>query len=279
MLAPAMAVIVLLFGGALWFGLLRSLGYNPAIGAETVSLGAYQRLLTGQYALSFWRGLALSLWVSLTSTALSALVALGLALTLRGAFYGRRMGVFFLQFNLPIPHVIAAIGMLFLLSQSGLLSRLGAQLGWVGSPSDFPVIVRDAWGIGIILAYIWKEAPFIAVIVLAVLQSLGSNYEDAARNLGANGWQRFRYVTLPLVTPALLSASVLVFAFVFGAYEVPALLGVRFPQALPVLALEFFRDADLNARAEAMALSLMIAAVVMLLVWGYMSLRGRDTTP
>jgi putative spermidine/putrescine transport system permease protein len=145
------------------------------------------------------------------------------------------------------------------------------------SPSDFPILVRDRLGIGIILSYVWKEVPFIGVIVLAVLQSLSRDYEDIARNLGANGWQRFVYVILPLIAPALLSTSTIVFAFTFGAYEVPGILGVRYPRTLPVLSLRFFTDADLNARAEAMALSLIITTIVMVLVAAYMWLTRRDT--
>jgi len=66
-----------------------------------------------------------------------------------------------------------------------------------------------------------------------------------------------------------------VFAFTFGAFEVPGILGVRFPRALPVLSLRFFLDADLNARAEAMALSVIITAITMALVAGYMWLSRR----
>jgi putative spermidine/putrescine transport system permease protein len=166
--------------------------------------------------------------------------------------------------------------MLFLLSQSGLLSRLGAQVGLLDGPSDFPIVVRDRLGVGIILSYVWKEVPFIGVIVLAVLRSLSRDYEDIARTLGANGWQRFIYVILPLIAPALLSTSIIVFAFTFGAYEVPGILGVRYPRTLPVLSLRFFTDADLNARAEAMALSMIITAIVMVLVAAYMWLTRRD---
>ena len=101
------------------------------------------------------------------------------------------------------------------------------------------------------------------MILLATLQALGDDYEDAARTLGARPWQRFRHVTLPLIRPALVSSSLIVFAFVFGAYEIPAVLGVRYPKALPVLAYQLFISPDLNERASAMALSLIISLIVM----------------
>jgi putative spermidine/putrescine transport system permease protein len=278
MLAPAMTVVVLLFGGGLLYGFLRSLGWQPLIGRTDVSLQAYANILTGErYAEQFWAGLRLSPWISVASTALSAALAVAAALLFRSTHWGQPVSVFLFQLNLPIPHIVAAVGILFLLSQSGLLSRLGAQVGLLNSPSDFPVLVRDRLGIGVILSYVWKEVPLIGVIVLAVLQSLSKDYEEIARNLGANGWQRFVHVILPLIAPALLSTSIIVFAFTFGAYEVPGILGVRYPRTLPVLSLRFFTDADLNARAEAMALSMIIAAIVIAIVAGYMGLTRQDT--
>ncbi len=276
MLAPTMAVIFFLFIGGLTYGALVSLGWQPIIGRTEISLQAYHNIVfSEQYASVFWQGLLLTLWVSFGSTILSALLALATALLLRRTFIGKRLAVFLYQLNLPVPHVVAAIGILFLFSQSGLISRTGAQLGVFGGPSDFPVLVKDKFGIGIILSFVWKEVPFVGVIVLAVLQSLGVDYEDLARSLGANRWQRFRYVILPLVMPGLLSGSILVFAFSFGSYEVPAILGVRFPRTLSVTAVRFFRNPDLNSRTEGMAISIIISIIVFFLVLGYMWLSRR----
>ena len=276
MLAPTMAVILFLFIGGLTYGALVSLGWQPIIGRTEISFEAYSNLLfSDRYASVFWQGLLLTIWVSFASTFLSAVFALATALLLRRTFIGKRMATFLYQLNLPVPHVVAAIGILFLFSQSGLLSRTGAQFGLFNSPGDFPIVVKDRLGIGIILSFVWKEVPFVGVIVLAVLQSLGVDYEDLARSLGANRWQRFRYVVLPLVMPGLLSGSILVFAFTFGSFEVPAILGVRFPRTLTVTAVRFFRDPDLNARTEGMAISMIISIIVFFLVLGYMWLSRR----
>ncbi|MBK8027255.1 MAG: ABC transporter permease subunit [Chloroflexi bacterium] len=164
------------------------------------------------------------------------------------------------QFNLPVPHLVAAVGILFLLSQSGLVSRRATALGLTSTPADFPVLVRDSSGWGIIITYVWKEMPFIRVIVLGVLKSLDESFVQAARNLGANAWQRFRHIVLPLIAPSLFSSSLIVFAFTFGAYEIPALVFL-------------FNDADLNSRAEAMALSVLITLVTSLVIGGYLWLR------
>lgn len=267
LLAPALAVIVLLFGGGLALALLQSVGYVPAIGRTEFSLAAYHHVFSDP---AFGRSLLLTLWIAGVSTAVSTLFALIAALTLRRAFRGRHIAAFIFQSNLPIPHLVGAIGILFLFSQSGFLARLGYLAGLIQVPADFPALVFDPYALGIILEYVWKSSVFMGIILLAALQSIGEAYEDVARTLGANRWQRFRYVTLPLIRSGILSASILVFAFTFGAFEVPLLLGARYPSALPVLAYRLYTDVDLNARPEAMALSVVIAAIITGLILLYM---------
>ena len=276
MLGPTVAVITVLFFGSLGFGLLQSLGFQPQIGNTDFTLDAYISVMFSERrAGQFWSGLALTLWVATASTFLSAALAVSLALLLRRTFFGKKLSVFLFQLNLPIPHLVIAIGMLLLFSQSGLIARFAGEIGVIGAPRDFPVLTRDPYGIGIILAYVWKETAFFGIIVMAVLQSLGDDYESVARSLGANRWQRFRYVTLPLIMPGLMSASIIVFAFTFGTFEVPRILGVQHPKMLPVLTLDFFLNPDLNARPEGMALSIIIAVIVFALVFFYMYVSAR----
>lgn len=274
LLAPAVLVLLVLFGGGLVHSLALSLGWQPQIGQYDLSLDAYTSLLfSPEYGEVFWSGLAFSLWVSVISTLISATLAVLIALAIARTASGTRLWTFLFQINLPVPHLVAGIALLFLISQSGLISRLSVTLGLTTTPAEFPILVRDTQGIGIIIAYVWKETPFIGVIVLGVLRVLSESYDLAARNLGASGWQRFRYITLPLIAPSLLSSSLIVFAFTFGAYEIPALLGVRFPRALPVTALRLFTDADLNARPQAMALSVLITVMISIVIGLYLWLR------
>ena len=80
--------------------------------------------------------------------------------------------------------------------------------------------------------------------------------------------------------PGLVSASALVFAFAFGAYEIPLLLGANAPAALPVLAWRSYTDVDLAARPQAMAMAMIVALVsaVMIAVSWHLSRQpgGRD---
>lgn len=268
-LAPALTVIGLLVGVSLVYGVAQSLGPVPGGGEGRLSFDAYRSLLVGPTpaAREFWPALGFSLWVSGASTALSALGALLVAAALT-ARQRQPTGatLLVLNLNLAFPHLVWAVALSLLLAQSGLLARIAFALGLINAPAQFPVLVRDRYGFGIILHYVSKEIPFLVLIVLAILRTQGGQYDLVAENLGASPWQRLRYVTLPLVLPGLAAGAALVFAFVLGAYEVPALLGVRYPRMLAVLALEFFVNPDLNRRAEGMAISLLISVLTVLVV-------------
>lgn len=258
LLLPALLVLGGLFLTGLGLTLLRSFRYLPALGMTEPDLSAYAAILTSP---GFLASLGLSLWIATASTLLSALIALGAALLLRQSFPGRALISFLVQLNLTVPHVVGAIGILYLLSQSGAFARLAHATGLIAGPAGFPALVNDPYAIGIILLYVWKEVPFITLILLANLQALGEDHESVARSLGATRWQAFRHVLLPMLAPGLAAASALVFAFAFGAYEVPLVLGQHAPKALPVLAWQAWTDTDLAQRPEAMAMAIVVAGI------------------
>lgn len=267
LLAPAMLVIGVLFFGGLAVGLMRSLNYMPVIGLNKPNLDAYLAVFSSR---EFYLSFLLSFHISFTSTLISSVLAVGAALLLRRTFLGKSTISFLFQLNLTVPHLVGAIGILYLFSQSGSFARLGYAWGLIAKPADFPALVFDPYAIGIILQYVWKEVPFIGVVVLANMQSVGEDFESVARNLGASRWQCFRHVLLPLVFPAVLSASAIVFAFTFGAYEIPAILGASHPVALPLLAYRKYTDVDLGARPESMAIAIVIALMSTAMIWLYM---------
>jgi putative spermidine/putrescine transport system permease protein len=261
LLSPALAVVTALFLGGLAFGVLQSLGYQPFLGSTALTLDAY-------------RGLVHDVEVRA-----SLVLTVACALLLRSTRRGRRLATLLFTLNLPVPHLVGAAAMLLLLGQSGLLSRVLHAVGLVDVPADAPALTNDAFGWAILAEYVWKETPFIGVVVLAALAGGVADLEGAARTLGAGPWQRFRFVVLPLITPAVLSTSVIVFAFTFGSYEVPLLLGQPFPSTLPVVAYSAYSDTDLTARPRAMAIAVLTAVLVTMVVVAYSVLTERVLRP
>jgi putative spermidine/putrescine transport system permease protein len=236
-----------------------------------ITLAAYRAVFAQP---EFLRSLGLSFYIAITATAISTVLSIGLALLLRRA---GRWASFACQITLPIPHLVGVAGILLLLSPSGFLARIAFALGWIQSDQDFPLLVNDAANIGVLLHFLWKEIPFMTLILLAVLQSIDPAYEIQARVLGASAWKCFWTVTLPLMKSGILSASLIVFGYIFASFEVPFLLGSTRPRTLPVLVYRAFTDTDLSQRPEAVALGLLLSLISILVIVVYLWLTASRT--
>ena len=263
LLWPALTVVLLLFGGGLVLGIVQALGYLPGAGLSELSPDHFARVLSDP---DFLRSLLLTLYIAGTSTGIAAGISIVAALVMASLAERARAVHFIFQIPLTVPHLVIAVAVVFMLAPAGLVARTAVALGWIQSPADFPLLINDSWSIGIILTYVWKEIPFITLMILAVLRHSGNDLLDVGRTLKAGRWQRFRYITLPIIFPALGAASLIVFAFTFGAFEVPFLLGRTYPMTLPVWAYKNYSDIDLMARPEGVATGIVIALVVMLAV-------------
>lgn len=259
LILPALTVVTLLFGGGLLLGLLQGLGHLPAAGMDKLTLAHFINVLTDP---DFMQSLGLTLYVSLTSTVLAAAISVGMALALAFGAARSRWLHFIFQIPLTVPHLVVAVSVVFLLTPAGLVSRAAVGLGFIQESADFPLLVNDRWSIGIIIAYVWKEIPFITLMMLAVLRHGGVELLEVGKTLKAGPWQRFRYIVLPVIFPSLGAASLIVFAYTFGAFEVPFLLGRTYPMMLPVWAYKNYSDVDLMSRPEGIAAGLIIALVV-----------------
>ncbi|WP_163337175.1 ABC transporter permease [Desulfopila sp. IMCC35008] len=259
MLLPASIVIALLFGGGLLLGLFQALEQTPGNGYDSLSPNIFMKVLQDP---DFIRNLLLTLYISTTSTLLAAIFSILLAVSFLRWSENSRILLFLLQIPLAVPHLVVAIAILFLLSPTGFFSRLLVSAGLVTSPTAFPLLVNDPLCFSIILVYIWKEIPFLTFMILSILKNSGPELLEAGATLKAGILQRFFYITLPLITPGLAGGCLIVFAFTFGAFEVPYLLGQTYPTSLPVWAYKSYSDIDLLARPEGIAIGLIIAAIV-----------------
>jgi len=263
MVAPALIVVVVLFGGGLALGLIQSLGYLPPAGMKSLSFKHFINVLGDP---DFLQSLVLTLYVALSATVIAGAISIGMAIFLVSLSAKSRLIHFIFQVPLTVPHLVIAVAMVFMLTPTGLLSRVIVKLGLIDSSAAFPLLVNDRWGIAIILTYVWKEIPFITLMILSVLRRSGVELLEVGRTLKAGRWQRFRSITLPTISPSLGAACLIVFAYTFGAFEVPFLLGQTYPVMLPVWAYKNYSDVDLLARPEGIATGLIIAAIIVVAI-------------
>lgn len=268
---PSLLLIVALFGGGLFFAAAGSLGFFAPVGESAFTLENFRRVAGDR---EIRAAFFFTLIITCVSTVFSAASGVLLAVSLRRQMRKSAILKTLLQIPLAVPHLAISLILLNLLTPSGIFARVFYASGLLDAPADFPVLIADAYGIGIVLAYVLKETPFIALVVLTVLTRVGDEFEQAARNLGANARQRFRFVTLPLIAPSVVFSSLIVWVFVFGAFEVPFVLGRSYPTMLAVAAQRKFNSTDLTERPEAFALAILMTLVTTIFVWIYLRFTG-----
>lgn len=265
-LLPVMSILLLIFSVGLVMSIVQSLGYYPGAGLNEITLDYYREVLRSG---DFISGLLFSLRVSMISSLFAAVIGLSLAYLLTMQKNRGRILESLLKLPIIVPHLIAAFLIFTLFSQSGIIARFGVLLGLMEVPQQFPELIFDQFGIGVILAYVWKGTPFVFLIVYQVLRSIDQEMIEAARNLGAGRREVFLRIFLPLSLPSVFSAFIILFAFSFGSYEIPFLLGATSPRALPVLAYIEYINPDWTNRPYAMAVNIVLAGVSVFLVWLY----------
>ena len=243
---------------------MQSIGWLPVFGLTELTFQYYADILTDS---EFMSSLSVSLRVSLIST----LIAVVLGIAVSSAIIAKRSDKSFpmiVRFPMLVPHAVVAVFMINILSQTGILARIAFALGMIEDYTQFHQFLYTESFAGVIIAYIWKEAPFVAYFVFALMSSVSKTLGEAARNLGASSFGSFFSVTLPLSMPAVLNAAFIIFVFSFGGYELPMLLGATLPKALPVKAFLEFTSPDLLNRPYAMAANgiiLFVSVIVALL--------------
>ena len=268
-LLPFLALMGFIFIGGLTQAVVQSLGYLPIFDMTELTPRYYLQVFGDA---RFVGALRYTLYLALLSSVLSILFGVAVAFAVHNARLGDKLSFTLYKIPVIIPHIVVVILVFSIFFQTGILSRVAFALGVIDSPHSFPLLVQDRGGIGIMLVYLYKQVPFVAIMVFTALRSLESTFEQVAENLGASAFFTFRRVTLPMLAPSILSAFLIVFAFAFGAFEVPYLLGSPARHTLPVLAYIDYSSPVHGTRPPAMAMSVVISIISLSLVWLYMSL-------
>ncbi|MEI7702583.1 MAG: hypothetical protein WCK86_22505 [Planctomycetia bacterium] len=139
---------------------------------------------------------------------------------------------------IPLSTPAGVMGFLVLqiFSRGGVLSRVLHHLGVCSSPDDFPVLVNDANSVGLILALISGTCPLLMLYFLRIWQTAKvDDYVQLATRLGAASGQALRLVAVPMLLRRSPGLLMLTFAWNFGTWEIPLLLGSQSPRMMSVL--------------------------------------------
>lgn len=200
-------------GPAVAGGVLAFTDYT--IGADTnwVGLDNLRRLVDDPI---FWKALRNTVFYALLAVPLSILMSLSIALLTRRAFRGHKLfrSIFFLPVVTSL--VLAGIVFTWIFSADGPWASLMEAFGLPGgSWLAQPALVIPA----LVVVAVWTRFGFGMLILLARMQDVPRELEEAALVDGANAWQRFRYVVLPELYPALFFLAIIETTFSFQVFD------------------------------------------------------------
>lgn len=183
------------------------------------------------------------------STVLGTLLGYGLS---RFEFPGKKQFSWLMYIPLVVPDIVAAVAMLmfysFIRNLTGLL-----ELG-LGT---------------MIIAHVTFQVPLIAIIIRARLAGMDPAIEEAAHDLGANAWQKFRHVTLPLTMPGVLAGAALAFTLSIDDFVISFFTAGPGATTLPILIYSSVKRGitpDINALATLIVLASIAGTIVVTLL-------------
>lgn len=264
LILPSLIIIGTLFLGGLMLGLLQSLGFMDIGGNSHFTINAYRQLMLSK---DFINSLALTLKVALVSSVLSGILAVILVGLLFILGENRKTAIFRKIFQVPmlVPHITAAYLIMLLFMKSGWLSSIAYSVGITKSMNAFPSVVNDLNSLGIILTYIWKETPFIMLMLFPIMSRTQDSLLEIAQVFGARRQEFFNEVILPLIMPTWLSSVLIVFAFTFSDFEVPYLLGVTYPKFISVYSYSMYYNGQISDRPLAQAANFILVIITAVL--------------
>ncbi len=232
----------------------------------TFSLGNYATLLDPLYLRIYLRSILLA-----SATTLVCLI-LGFPL----AYYMARLpahwqAVWMVLIMIPFwtNFLVRTYAWIFILRSEGLLNTILTEIGLIDRPVE--ILYTEA---AILIGLVYGYLPFMVLPLYAALERLDRSLVEAAADLYATGWSRFRRVILPLAKPGVLAGCLLVFIPSVGAFITPDLLGgAKTMMVGNLIQHEFLvvRDWPFGS-----AVSFVLMAVVMAGLWGYLRWERRS---
>ncbi len=225
---------VLLTGLAIFFGVFLIYPLGELVdGAFFInghfSLAIFYILLKWQL---FYGSVENSVFIGVMATVCTCLVSIPLALLFsRYRFYGSGTLQMLMLIPLILPPFVGALGLKHMFARFGMVNLLLAQLGIV--PIERPIDWFGGGGLaGVIVLQVLHLFPVLFMSASAALANMDQSLLDAAANLGASPWRRFRTITLPLAMPGFFAGASVVFISAFTDLGTPLIFNLT--QAVPV---------------------------------------------
>ncbi|MBI2562088.1 MAG: sugar ABC transporter permease, partial [candidate division NC10 bacterium] len=184
--------------------------------SQFVGLRLYEKVLTDS---TFWTAVRNTLHLLLMSVPTTVVLALAVAIGLNRLVSLRWRNVWAVMYFLPFSASLVAAALIWQWMYDPVYGFLNYVLSLVGIPPQKWLQSFSQVRPSIAIVNVWLRLGFDAMIFLAALQSIPGEYYEAADMDGANGWQRLRFISLPLLNPQILMVCILELIFNFKIFD------------------------------------------------------------
>ena len=273
MVLPALLIILLVA----FFPILQAVNLSlrqatVAVTGPFVGFENYSEMFQNP---DFMEGLTNTLIFTVASVTLEFFIGLVIALAINRAFRGRGLVRAAVLVPWAFPTVISAVmWRLMFQDQVGIVNYVANAIGLISQPilSDRTLLL-----IGVILVDVWNTTPFVALLLLAGLQTIPGDVYEAARVDGANVWQRFLRITLPLLYPTILVALLFRTLDAYRVFDLFWALSNRELESLSTFVYEGVRVSQLQF-AQGNAASVFIFVTAFLIALFFIRVLGMQTS-
>jgi len=261
MLFPGVGFILLFIGSSIFLTLAQSFGLFSITGKSVFTLENWKVILQTRESMD---SLFFSLKMGLLSSIGTVVIAFPIALFFRKGGTGKGILGSIIKVPLFIPALVAAFLILNLISYHGLVNTALMRLNLIKEPLR---MLNDKFGWGVVFIQIWKNLPFVLLIVMAALASIRDDTIDAAKNLGAGYWSILFRIYIPLAMPGILVSMILMFIKAFGDFPICSVAGPIYPssmaQRMQIMA-TIYQEWD-----QAAVLGVIIIVTAFIVIWAY----------
>ncbi len=261
MLFPGVGFILLFIGSSIFLTLVQSFGLFSITGKSVFTLENWKAILQAQESMD---SLLFSLKMGLLSSVGTVVIAFPIALFFRKGGTGKGIMGSIIKVPLFIPALVAAFLILNLISYHGLVNTVLLRLNLIDESLR---MLNDKFGWGVVFIQIWKNLPFVLLIVMASLASIRDDTIDAAKNLGAGYWSILFRIYVPLAMPGILVSMILMFIKAFGDFPIVSVAGPIYPASMAgrmhIMA-TIYQEWD-----QAAVLGVIIIVTAFIVIWVY----------
>ena len=274
LIAPAALYIILIVAWPLLETIRLSFTNSSLAGEDYVGLENYQKMFSSKK----FNGIVTRTFVWMFfSVSLKLIIGLIGAVLLNANLKGRSIFRVLVMPPWVVPIAIGMLGWLWLYNgYFGIIAGVGMRTGILDGPFGFLAYKQSAF-ISTIVADVWVGTPMVTVFFLAAMQGVPRDLYEAAYCDGASRWDRFFKITLPQITPVIITMSLLSAIWTFNSFEIIWILTEGGPRgATTTLIIDTYKQALGNykfGRGAARAVVVMI--LLMLFAGFYLALLAR----